>query len=167
LAFDLLLIFLYLLILPVIFIFLTLELVTDERTGAKSQTTTNCSTRTWATDCSTNEPACRRTTKGADASSLFSCCQRPTRTTHEQKRRQNKAHIPTHKFALCIHRQFLLLANFCESFCETGNGCAGQSKTQKIQLLIIPKKKEGVEQKVKRVRRMTTEFPKLLLFYRK
>jgi hypothetical protein len=36
LAFDLLLILPYLLILPVIFIFLTLELVTDERTGAKS-----------------------------------------------------------------------------------------------------------------------------------
>jgi hypothetical protein len=74
LPFDLLLIIPDLLILSVIFIFLTLELVTDERTGTKSQTTANRGAQTRPPDSSTNKTACRCTTEGADSGSFLSGC---------------------------------------------------------------------------------------------
>jgi hypothetical protein len=74
LSFDLLLIAPDLLILPVIFIFFTLKLVADERTGTQSQTTANRGTDTWPPHSRTNETTRRRTTESPNSGSLLSGC---------------------------------------------------------------------------------------------
>jgi hypothetical protein len=74
LSFDLLLISLDLLILPVVFIFLTLELVTDKRTGTKSEAAANRGTHTRAPDSSADETTRRCTTQSTDSSSFLPGC---------------------------------------------------------------------------------------------
>jgi hypothetical protein len=72
LLFDILLISLDLLILSVIFIFLTLELVTKERTGAQSYTATNRRSKGGMANGSADQSACRSTTECANAGTFFS-----------------------------------------------------------------------------------------------
>jgi hypothetical protein len=102
---DLLLIFSDLLILSVVFIFLALELVTDQRTRTQSKPAADRGAHTWASHRSANEAARRCTTKRADASSLLPGCQRPTGTTPKEQCARKKEHGSfARKLVICSHR---------------------------------------------------------------